>query len=92
MADESASLFGEKDSAETQSTNGSTVDRPRANSLDGRTWTRYSISIWSDIRKSQEELELGHMCGFTNPRDFQRAHREWVEQAMENGGAPREDR
>ena len=32
------------------------------------------------------------MSGFTNPRDFQRAHREWVEQAMENGGAPREDR
>ena len=32
------------------------------------------------------------MCGFTNPRDFQRAHREWVEQAMENGDAPREDR
>ncbi|MGB7951234.1 MAG: hypothetical protein WCH75_26430 [Candidatus Binatia bacterium] len=35
---------------------------------------------------------LAAMCGFTNPRDFQRAHREWIEQAMENGGAPREDR
>jgi putative transposase len=35
---------------------------------------------------------LAAMCGFTNPRDFQRAHREWLEQAMENGGAPREDR
>jgi putative transposase len=32
------------------------------------------------------------LCGFTNPRDFQRAHREWVEQALENGGALREDR
>jgi REP element-mobilizing transposase RayT len=35
---------------------------------------------------------LAAMCGFTNPRDFQRAQREWVEQAMENGGALREDR
>jgi hypothetical protein len=35
---------------------------------------------------------LAAICGFTNPSDFQRAHREWIEQAMENGGAPREDR
>jgi REP-associated tyrosine transposase len=32
------------------------------------------------------------LCGLADLRDFQRAHREWVEQAMENGGAPREDR
>ena len=32
------------------------------------------------------------MCGFADLKDFQRAHREWVEQALENGGAPREDR
>ena len=32
------------------------------------------------------------MCGFTNPRDFQRAHRQWVEQALENGLAIRDDR
>ena len=32
------------------------------------------------------------MCGFTNPRDFQRAHRQWVGQALENGCAPRDDR
>lgn len=29
--------------------------RKRANELDGKTWTRYSISIWSDIRKIEEE-------------------------------------
>jgi DNA modification methylase len=36
----------------------------RGNSLDGRTWTRYSISIWSDIRKSKEELALKHPALF----------------------------
>ncbi|MEN6479344.1 MAG: DNA methyltransferase, partial [Anaerolineales bacterium] len=38
--------------------------RRRANELDGKTWTKYSISIWSDIRKSQEELSLGHPAMF----------------------------
>jgi DNA modification methylase len=28
--------------------------------LDGRTWTRYSISVWSDLRKTREELALKH--------------------------------
>ena len=32
------------------------------------------------------------MCGFTDLRDFQRAHRQWVEQALENGCAPGDDR
>jgi putative transposase len=32
------------------------------------------------------------LCGFTDLRDFQRAHRQWVEQALENGCAPRDDR
>ncbi len=36
----------------------------RANELDGKTWTRYSISIWSDIRKTQEEIDLGHPAIF----------------------------
>jgi len=36
----------------------------RGNALDGRTWTRYSISIWSDIRKSREELALKHPALF----------------------------
>ncbi len=30
----------------------------RANGLNGKTWTKYSISIWSDIRKSDEESQL----------------------------------
>jgi len=38
--------------------------RKRANNLDGKTWTKYSISIWGDIRKSQEEIELGHPAIF----------------------------
>lgn len=36
----------------------------RANELDGATWTRYSISIWSDIRKSAEEAALKHPAMF----------------------------
>jgi len=32
--------------------------------LDGATWTRYSISIWSDIKKTSEEIELGHPAIF----------------------------
>jgi DNA modification methylase len=38
--------------------------RKRANALDGKTWTRYSISIWSDLRKSREEISLGHPAMF----------------------------
>lgn len=39
--------------------------RPRrANHLDGRTWQRYSISIWSDIRKTAEEMRLRHPAMF----------------------------
>ena len=36
----------------------------RANYLDGRTWQRNSISIWSDIRKTSEEVKLGHPALF----------------------------
>ena len=32
------------------------------------------------------------MCGFADLRDFQRAHYQWIEQALANGCAPREDR
>lgn len=35
-----------------------------ANELDGKTWTKYSISVWSDIRKTQEEVNLGHPAIF----------------------------
>ncbi len=45
-------------------------ERRRANSLDGRTWTRYSISVWDDLRKSKEELRLKHPALF--PADLPR--------------------
>lgn len=32
--------------------------------LDGKTWTRYSISVWSDIEKDKEERSLGHPALF----------------------------
>lgn len=38
--------------------------RKRANDLDGATWTRYSISIWSDIKKTPEEVRLKHPALF----------------------------
>src|SRR6266545_3036161 len=40
------------------------ADRKRANDLDGKIWTQNSISIWSDIRKTQEEVALGHPAIF----------------------------
>ncbi len=36
----------------------------RANLLDGKAWTKNSISIWSDIRKSTEETSLHHPAIF----------------------------
>jgi DNA modification methylase len=36
----------------------------RANQLDGKTWTKYSISIWSDLKKTQEEIQLKHPAMF----------------------------
>ena len=36
----------------------------RANDLGGASWTRYSISIWDDIRKNSEELSLKHPAMF----------------------------
>jgi DNA modification methylase len=36
----------------------------RANSLDGKRWIQNSISVWSDIRKSPEELRLKHPAMF----------------------------
>jgi len=38
--------------------------KKRANELDGKSWIQYSISIWSDIRKSREEIDLGHPAIF----------------------------
>lgn len=36
----------------------------RANDLDGRTWLQYSISVWNDIKKTKEELNLKHPAMF----------------------------
>ena len=36
----------------------------RANELDGKTWMRHSISIWTDLRKTKEERELKHPAMF----------------------------
>lgn len=38
--------------------------KPRANELDGRNWTRLSISVWSDIRWTPEEQKLRHPAMF----------------------------
>ncbi len=40
------------------------AERRRANLLDGRTWTRHSISVWSDLHKSREERQLKHPALF----------------------------
>ena len=36
----------------------------RANLLEGKTWLRHSISIWSDLRKTKSERELKHPAMF----------------------------
>jgi DNA modification methylase len=36
----------------------------KANELSGAEWTRYSISVWNDIRKSTEELRFKHPAMF----------------------------
>ena len=38
--------------------------RKHANELDGKTWLRYSVSVWSDIRKTKEEIDLKHPAMF----------------------------
>lgn len=39
-------------------------ERQKANELDGKAWLQHSISVWSDIRKSPEELRLSHPAMF----------------------------
>jgi DNA modification methylase len=39
-------------------------ERKRANNLDGKRWTRYSVSVWSDIKKTPEEAALKHPAMF----------------------------
>lgn len=36
----------------------------RANDLSGKEWTRYSISVWNDLKKTPEEAKLGHPAMF----------------------------
>src|SRR2546428_676191 len=36
----------------------------RCNSLDGKRWIQNSISVWSDLRKTPEELRLKHPAMF----------------------------
>lgn len=43
---------------------GGAGERRRANDLDGAEWTRFSISVWSDLKKTPEELALGHPALF----------------------------
>lgn len=60
-------LFPEYDAAETNRAaceDSGHAPRKRANDLDGKTWTRYSISIWSDITKTAEEAALNHPAMF----------------------------
>jgi len=38
--------------------------KKRANELDGTAWSRYSISVWNDIRKSKDETRLKHPAMF----------------------------
>jgi len=44
--------------------NDGSQNKRRANDLDGKAWTRNSISIWSDIRKTSEEISLKHPAMF----------------------------
>lgn len=40
------------------------IAKKRANLLTGKTWIRYSISVWDDIRKTAEEVKLKHPAMF----------------------------
>lgn len=53
--------FGEE--SETKAPNRLRVSK-RANELDGATWTKYSLSVWSDIKKSADEYALRHPAMF----------------------------
>jgi DNA modification methylase len=40
------------------------VLKKRLNDLDGKTWLIFSFSIWRDIKKTSEEMKLGHPAIF----------------------------
>ena len=54
---------GELIAREARSSRRNTTKR-RANDLDGAAWLRNSISVWDDIRKTQEEAALKHPAMF----------------------------
>lgn len=66
LSDEQALLYDEYDEELLREAVTTTYDADtrRMNELDGATWTRYSISIWSDIRKTPEEAALKHPAMF----------------------------
>ena len=39
-------------------------DDRKGNDLDGATWTRYSISVWNDIRKNHSQVRTNHPAMF----------------------------
>ncbi|MCK4376229.1 MAG: hypothetical protein KAX19_12900 [Candidatus Brocadiae bacterium] len=51
--------------------------KQRANELGGREWTKLSISVWRNIRKSREELALHHPAVFPIPLVERRI--EWLD-------------
>jgi putative transposase len=57
----------------------------------------WAHSGYRDIQDTPERYaridlqELTALCGFADPRDFQRAHREWIEQALQDGRRLRDD-
>lgn len=54
----------ESEAGESELADGGSANKNRTNELDGKTWTRYSISIWSDLRKTSEEIQLKHPAMF----------------------------
>jgi hypothetical protein len=59
---------------------------------------QWKESGFSEIQKPPKRYAIidlpsvSELCGFADLRDFQRAHREWVEHGLENGVAVRDER
>ena len=62
--DEQMALLNEYFELEMRDKEIKSLNNKRANNLNGATWIKNSISIWSDIRKSQEEIALDHPAIF----------------------------
>ncbi len=68
MAEDDGSLPGKDSATKNRPRNG--IDKPgaiagtAAAGLDGKTWLRYSISIWDDLAKNREERSLKHPAMF----------------------------